>query len=642
MTLPPEDLEEFPYDMPLQESELIERSAMIQYGFSQNSVAAFDLAMRGDYAEKLGELVAARTLANQAIMYDISCIDAHRILASTSMPFAGNDSMMEMLLSIASLFHETIFPQAVACGNSVKRQILLSPYMRLISSIGVHAYNAAKRQKLCVDSLEEVLRLETQFFKVKKSNEYTLSHLALSYIQAAGAPTNRKSKYLDNFDKFLNFLAENKNSIKIQVNNNQNNGNNNINVNGLNNEMNRSMNRENFIQQNPMMAESSSVDSVSDAETVRKREIEEFQRLIEKQRQENDEENQENLQNEKSENKNEDEKRIPNLPHRNIRHLIELLSKYGNYIDDSVFIICKLVIFYNYRKYIQKIHQNKANDINNLNFIQTWQEVSDEISQSYPNIISQILDDSRPTKFDFSIALSSWLDLVVDFHDHLRGSDSEFYSQLHNKYGLIEMTFIKNRKKRQNVAKKGFSALDKSRDFLKDRKLMKGLNQCTLSKQYFDTANYPSNRCYLNTPFPVISNRAFAASHFNMWEIVCHDARLTLAKNCRHINSYLQLPNIASSFGCNELILRFKEIINTVNILKKDPQSPENKWTELAKESIALTSLTAFVLSKEGKLNEEVIDHLTKIGVEDYNFHIPSNPYIVEPLEWLCDNDIMF
>lgn len=59
----------------------------------------------------------------------------------------------------------------------------------------------------------------------------------------------------------------------------------------------------------------------------------------------------------------------------------------------------------------------------------------------------------------------------------------------------------------------------------------------------------------------------------------------------------------------------------------------------MSKKALASLSLEAFVLEKQGKLDDEKLSHLTKAGIEDFYCSIPCSTNLLDSLPWLNDQD---
>lgn len=175
--------------------------------------------------------------------------------------------------------------------------------------------------------------------------------------------------------------------------------------------------------------------------------------------------------------------------------------------------------------------------------------------------------------------------------------------------------------------------LNQARSSLSNRSFQKAVELFTFAKNAFDEASIPSRRWYLHSPFPVASNRATAAYHLQMWNLLRIDSRFTLLIKPDHERTYLRLPLISKAFGAKQLDDDFIQIVKMV----------ENKavsdWNKLAREVIGLLALPVIVYAAAGKLTQEMKDRAIEIGIE--NMYVTVNAKLENSvLPWLKESDV--
>ena len=315
------------------------------------------------------------------------------------------------------------------------------------------------------------------------------------------------------------------------------------------------------------------------------------------------------------------------LPNRDIHHLMALLDRYDEVLNDEVKYCAKLVISY--------FDRNSQ--------IKNWTDIFLEFNQKFPTSIAFIFEEENgKSQYPLIIAFSEWIDLVVDMHQLLYGNSEQFYKKILEKNRAQET--YRNRQGRQVAAKVASTYLEKARDCLHNQNYLDVVNNCSLSKRMFHDANYPSERWYLNSPFAVISNRSISAMHMNLWLVACHDLRFTLAMNPKHAKSLILMRNVALNFGLDSLAQKMNEISEKVSQFLSNSDSEngritDSEWLEMSKKAIAYLSLEAFVLEKQGKLDDEKLSHLMKVGIENFYCDIPCSTNLLDSLPWLNDQD---
>lgn len=334
-------------------------------------------------------------------------------------------------------------------------------------------------------------------------------------------------------------------------------------------------------------------------------------------------------------------------PKRTMWHLRILLDLYDSILEEEVKFCGKLVISYFFRAKLNSIENCEYHSIE-LNIdrngdvyddrqcyqnLKEWSEIAKEFNEKYPKAVSFIfMEKSGKSDFPLISAFREWLDLVVDMHEFLIGKSEPFYKFIHENNKATEV--FRSRTGKRVMAKAGNDHLEKARKSLRDRNFIDTINECTLAKRMFSEANYPSNKWYLNSPFPVLSNRAVACLHLNLYLVVQHDIRFTLVMNPKHQKSYVFMKKVALAFGLDSLVKLMDDVLQKVIDNENDHLS-EKDWKDLAKKAIALLSLEAFAMSKERKLNDASIEHLMKVGVEDCFGELPYSTYMIEQLPWI-------
>ncbi|KAK8896694.1 hypothetical protein M9Y10_014609 [Tritrichomonas musculus] len=335
---------------------------------------------------------------------------------------------------------------------------------------------------------------------------------------------------------------------------------------------------------------------------------------------------------------------ICHQPKRTMWHLKILLDLYDSLLDEEVKFCGKLVLSYFFRA---EINLNKNNDFFSMDLntdvngdiyddrvcwegLDEWSEIAKEFNKNYPKAVSFIfMEKSGKSDFPLIPAFQEWLDLVVDMHEILRGKSESFYKYIHEKNKANEA--FRSRTGKRVMAKAGNEHLEKARVSLRERNYIDTVNECTLAKRMFSEANYPSNKWYLNSPFPIVSNRAVACFHLELWMVVLHDIRFTLMMNPRHQKSYVLMKKVALIYGCDLLAQKMDNVIQKVVCNELN----EKEWNCISKRAIALLSLEAFALSKDGELNEQNIEHLMKVGIEDCFRELPCSTNLVPQLPWI-------
>lgn len=336
---------------------------------------------------------------------------------------------------------------------------------------------------------------------------------------------------------------------------------------------------------------------------------------------------------------------ITSVPKRKMWHLKMLLNLYDSILDDETKFCGKLVLSYFFRSVIKNGEEESdivLNPDTNGDLyddracwegLENWKEIAKQFQKKCPkSVLFIFMEASGRSRYPLIPAFREWLDLVVDMHDVLNGESTTFYKFIHDKNKPTEL--YKSRADKLAIANMGNEHLDKAREALQEKKYMDGINECTLAKRMYAEANYPSNRWYLNSPFSIVSNRATAGLHLALWFTVQHDIRFTLEMNPKHKKSYMMMKNIALMFGLDELAREMDKITQKV---ESDDQNnlSDREWSRLAKRAIALLSLEAFALSKDGKLTEDKIEHLMKVGIEDCYCELPCSTNLVANLPWI-------
>ena len=326
---------------------------------------------------------------------------------------------------------------------------------------------------------------------------------------------------------------------------------------------------------------------------------------------------------------------------RSINDLHSLLNEFGELIQEDVMQLCNAVISFT----------SKEKSIKN------WNNSVQILKNKFPYLISLIFGEEVPHENQcqyFHISyLSTWVDFIIDMHDLLYGANGDFYKHIHSIYGYNNNTGlnsnntpsftnslvsdIRSRNGKRHLAKAGFSYLAKAREALKNQQYVNGMTNCTLAKRFFCETCLPSRHWYLSMPFPVISNRASASSHIDLWIISLHDARFTLKINPKHINSIVILMKIAAFLNCPSLQSFFYDEIKQA---ERRAYDSDIEWQNAANRCIGMSSLVSFVLCKEEKLSDSMIEMLTKVGIEDFYCKIPCSPYVLDTLSWVDINDM--
>lgn len=310
---------------------------------------------------------------------------------------------------------------------------------------------------------------------------------------------------------------------------------------------------------------------------------------------------------------------IRSIPKRTMWHLKIALDMYDSILEDEVKLSGKLVISY-YYKNRKKIEKKDDQNGHNLSIganddiydgravwddLDDWIEITREFNSKCPKAVSFIfMENKGKSEFPLIPAFQEWLDLVVDMHEILHGKSETFYKYIHEKNEQTNVSF-RSRTGKQVMAKAGNEHLEKARLNLRNQNFIDTVNECTLAKKMFTEANYPSNKWYLNSPFPILSNRAAACFHLELWIVVLHDVRFTIEMNPKHLKSYVLMKKVAAAFGLDLLEKKMDEV--TQKVLHKELSDRE--WKCVSKRAIALLSLQAFAMSKNGNLTDENIEH---------------------------------
>lgn len=178
--------------------------------------------------------------------------------------------------------------------------------------------------------------------------------------------------------------------------------------------------------------------------------------------------------------------------------------------------------------------------------------------------------------------------------------------------------------------------LGRARDSLSNRNFMQAVQLFTFAKNGYDEASIPSRRWYLHTPFAVASNRATAAYHLQMWNLLRIDSRFTLLMKPDHERTYLRLPSISKAFGAKQLDDDFNKIMRMV---QNKMLNNIDDWKKLAKETIGLLALPVIAYAAAGKLTKEMKDKYIEIGIE--NMYVTVNYGMKQSvLPWLKETDV--
>lgn len=273
-------------------------------------------------------------------------------------------------------------------------------------------------------------------------------------------------------------------------------------------------------------------------------------------------------------------------------------------------------------------------------------KLAKEEEQKAPNLIRYIFNEvklqflqeteevkkySEPLHF----TLMEWPEFIIKLHNILRTEDKKFNQTVTRFVPSFSDSSSINFK--TQMGKMGFDFLERGRNSQRSRQYMKGITLFTMSKRYFVEAMKPSQRWYLNAPFALVSNRGTCAENYKQWALARHDTRFTLFMKPDHVRSYERLPKIAAEFHAKELAAMLEDFVSYVKFDMRNRTMDE--WRQLSKKAVALISIEAIVLSRIGKLDDEKINELMKVGIEDMYTSCNVGPDILPPLPWLSDDD---
>jgi hypothetical protein len=217
-------------------------------------------------------------------------------------------------------------------------------------------------------------------------------------------------------------------------------------------------------------------------------------------------------------------------------------------------------------------------------------------------------------------------------HDYDLGHDPEFNRTVDKvpNPGLSRASKVK-------CAKLGFHYLEEAREKLRVRDYGGSFYMFVLGKRQFVDIVKPSDRWYMNGPWNMASNRATAGDALEAWPAALYDTRFTLLLTPDHVRSYERLPKIAAAFFASELEIKLRDLVVEV---KRKPKRPMGEWRKLAARAIGLLSIPAVIYSRIGKLTEEKIQELIRVGIDDMYEPISVGPDVIETPSWLKDEDL--
>lgn len=583
-------------NFPLGKSALAERDGMIKHPnyFTKNQITAFTLSMKSLYMLYNQGIQEARDIAMKALTYDVTSIDAYQTLVQTASFFIDNETKICLYRQLVSLYKTQYL------GDVLK--IATPKVMK----------NRIKRRKAQRRSIDIK---KTGSINILQNNENQ---------DINGCFTDTK---VHNTDKFkLLFLNENENQTDEQI--------------IMQLKLQPYFRLLFSLGETACLAENTVLAMQCYEEVLRFDYTNKFAannlvisyiKVIGMRK-----------------------RHIKPLPKRTMWHLKMLLNLYNAILDDEIKYCGNLILSYYFKNQISSSEINPESSELDLNSdsngdiyderycwegLQNWKDIAKEFKKKCPkSVLFIFMEASGRSKYPLIPAFGEWLDLVVDMHEVLAGKSETFYKYIHDKNKGIET--YKSRSGKQIMAKAGTGHLDKAREALHNKKYIDGINECTLAKRMFQEANFPSKRWYLNSPFPILSNRASAALHLALWFTVQHDIRFTLMMNPKHQKSYLMMKNVALMFGLDGLARKMDAVAQKVTEYSES-QNPvsDREWNNIAQKAIALLSLEAFALSKEGNLTDEKIDHLMKVGIEDCYCEIPCSTNLVASLPWINEGD---
>lgn len=232
-------------------------------------------------------------------------------------------------------------------------------------------------------------------------------------------------------------------------------------------------------------------------------------------------------------------------------------------------------------------------------------------------------------------AMKDWPDFVIELCRLIKGRVSQnFTDEVMSNAPNPESELTEEHKLQMKMLGQHF--LDQGRTDLTNKKFHQSIQEFTFAKRGAFEGSQPSRRWYLHAAFAIVSNRATAAAHLNLWDLVRIDTRYTIMMKPDHSRTYLRLPKIAEAFNAKQLFDDFQSIKQHV---ENNEVKNIDEWKDLSKTVIGLTSITAIAFAAAGILTEEKKEELIQIGIEDCYCSINVNPQY-DVLPWLTPDQL--